>query len=640
MNMETARVITPPNIVYLHGTFHQGDELQFTDHSRGRQCVTNSIAAIALSKVCAIEQWINEYLDQILKAGDVLYQEIRPAWFFNQNPLDSGLLECDDIPGDCDIFNRHFKIFNNGSNYCGIDVTEIYNCLHEMCQQAENYDAIILMGDQYGAYASSLIYYRGSSYIFDPHSLNRTTGMPCAHGTSALLTFNNISKCAQYLEQCAHARHAVQLSVWKVVVTRMEQDKYGDQVSQFPQKTPGIDFTSSATFYEEEQKRKGSATDSACPSTFSKRTNVKLHTSKPQYGNHVNTHQKICEQKGTGTISICHICSRVFDNKENFISHQKACKKHDDNAKKFQGSKRKDNQKSTHAMQLKSKQIATTHEENIVSDQITKAKSKMKDRHYEILKLQQQIEGHEKKDDPPNMYAYLRIQVLTLQKQISKLETLLKDLTDRKTELQEQNKSIRYNLQLFGNETSGDKILTQVTVDMEIISNPAKSHEIEHKNQRKRTYSESSLPNENTNMPHLAKQARNSTHQIDEVDSTGSDRKSKKREYMRKKRLSAEYRQKENLKQRERDTQRRSSREFRQKENSKQKERNVERRLSSEFKQKENLGKKEHMKQKRLSTEHRQEENLKQQKRDTQRRSSTEFRQKENLGKKENMFIN
>ena len=515
-NMDTARLTTQLNIVYLHGTFHQGDNLQFTDNSRGRQCVANSIVAIALTKVCTIKQWTSEHLDQILKAGDVLYQEIRPAQFFQQNPQDSGLLECEDIPSNCYLFNTHFMISNNGSIYCGIDVTKIRNCLYEMCQETENYDAIILMGDQCGAYASSLIYHGGLSYIFDPHSLNPITGMPCANGTSVLLTFKNISECAEYLVQCAHGRHAVQLSVWKLVVTRIEQYECGDKVSQHLQKNPQMDSTLSHTFYEEEHKRrKGSATDSPCPSTFCKSASMKSQTSKPQNGNNLITHQNICEQKETGTIYICQICSRVFDKKRNFVSHQKSCKKHEDNAKKFKESKRKDNRKAAHATQLKSKYIRTTSEENIVSDKITKTKYKMKERHYEILKLQQQIEGHKTKNDPPKSYAYLMTQVHSLQQQISKLETLVKDLTDRETELKEQNKSIRYNLQLFGNERSTDECLTQVTADIPKIYNAARSHETEQQNPRKRMYSESS---ENINMPHVAKQSKYSTQETDEID--------------------------------------------------------------------------------------------------------------------------
>ena len=43
------------DIVYLQGTFHQGNESQFKDFSRGHQCVPDSIASIALSQICSIQ---------------------------------------------------------------------------------------------------------------------------------------------------------------------------------------------------------------------------------------------------------------------------------------------------------------------------------------------------------------------------------------------------------------------------------------------------------------------------------------------------------------------------------------------------------------------------------------------------------
>ena len=77
MNMDTTNG-TKYDIVYLKATLHQGDEVHFTDYSRGRQCVANSVVAIALSKICAIKEWTTEHLDSILKAGDVLYQQVHP----------------------------------------------------------------------------------------------------------------------------------------------------------------------------------------------------------------------------------------------------------------------------------------------------------------------------------------------------------------------------------------------------------------------------------------------------------------------------------------------------------------------------------------------------------------------------------
>ena len=82
MNMDTPTVAMEQNIVYAYGTFHQGDELQFIDYSCGCQCVTNSVSAIALSKICPIREWTTQHLDQILKAGDVLYQQVHPVEFF------------------------------------------------------------------------------------------------------------------------------------------------------------------------------------------------------------------------------------------------------------------------------------------------------------------------------------------------------------------------------------------------------------------------------------------------------------------------------------------------------------------------------------------------------------------------------
>ena len=193
MNLDTTAVTMEHNIVHLYGTFHQADELQFIEYSHGRQCVTNSVSAIALSKICPITKWTTQHLDQILKAGDFLYQQVRPVEFFSQHPLDNGLLKLDDIPVECNIFSKQFEIQNVGSMHCDINVTEIGDCLRNMCQHCLNCDAIVVMGDQYGAYAASLMQHNGKLYIFDPHSISHVTGMPCAGGTSVLLTFDTAS---------------------------------------------------------------------------------------------------------------------------------------------------------------------------------------------------------------------------------------------------------------------------------------------------------------------------------------------------------------------------------------------------------------------------------------------------------------
>ena len=353
--MDITTYTTADNLVYLHGTFHQGDKVHFIDYSRGRQCVTNSVAAIALSKICAIKQWTSEHLDNILKAGDILYQQVCPKEFFHQHPLDNGLLELENLPVECDIFNRHFKIDNNGSIDCCINVAEIRNCLCNMSSHPWDCEAIFIMGDQYGAYASCLIQYSEKIYIFDPHSLSHVTGMPCADGTSVLLVFDNMSKCAEYLVYCANAHHATQLSLWKVVVTKMQQYQCIEKVLKFPIKTPQINFEPSDRFSNEEHQS----------------TNMKSHMSKIENG---IPHSKRIEYK---------IPHSSIQNKD---------------GKRLNDTKKKEYQKSAHTTQLRSKYIITTSEENILTDKLRHTKFKIKDRLYQISKLQKQIDAHIKKN--------------------------------------------------------------------------------------------------------------------------------------------------------------------------------------------------------------------------------------------------
>ena len=586
MNKETATVKIEHDIVYLYGTFHQGDELQFINYSHGRQCVTNSVSAIALSKICPIKEWTAEHLDQILKAGDVLYQQIRPGEFFVQHPLDNGLLELQDLPVECDIFNRHFEIHNKGSIDCCITVAEIKKCLCKMSQHPWDCEAIIVMGDQYGAYASCLIQYSEKIYLFDPHSLSHITGMPCADGTSVLLVFDNMSKCAEYLVYCANARHAIQLSMWKLVVTKI--------------KTPQMNFEPSVTFFNEEHQS----------------TNKKLHTSKIENG---IPHSKRIDYK---------ITHSPIQNKD---------------AKGLNDTKKKENQKSAHTTQLRSKYIITTSEENILTNKLRYTKYKIKDRQYQISKLQKQIDAHLNKDDSKKNYSYLWTQVSGLQEQINKLETLVEDLTDRKQKMYEEKKSIEKKLQFYGKKISADENI-QDTANLPKTNNITSTHKTEHQNLCKRLSSE--IIRERSKSPQSsekiygelpAKKPRYSRYKVNELDSSKHDehRKFKKREYMKQKRLSTEYRQKENLKQREHIVQKRSSSEFREKENLKQREHKAQRRSATEFRKKESLKQRERNEKKRSSIEFREKENLKQRERDAQRRSSTEFREKENLNQRE-----
>ena len=393
------------------------------------------------------------------------------------------------------------------------------------------------MGDQYGAYASCLIQYSEKIYIFDPHSLSHVTGMPCADGTSVLLVFDNMSKCAEYLVYCANAHHAIQLSMWKLVVTEMQQYQYGEKVLKFPIKTLQMNFEPSVAFSNEEHQH----------------TNMKSHTSK--IGNRV-PHSKRIDYR---------------------ITHSSIQNK---GTKGLNDTKKKENQKSAHTTQLRSKHIITASEENILTNKLRHTKYKIKDRQYQISKLQKQIDAHKDKNDSEKKYSYLWTQVSGLQEQISKLETLVEDLTDKKHKVYEEKKSIEKKLQLFGNKIA-DKNITLDTANLPKTNSVTSTHQNEHQNLSSEIIRErSKLPQSSekiyTELP--AKKPRYSRYKVNELDNSMHDehRKFIKREYMEQKHLSTEYRQKENLKQREHNAQRRSSTEFREKENLKQRERDAQ----------------------------------------------------------------
>ena len=315
MMMDTATISRQHDIVYHHATLHQGDE-SFSAHSCGSQCVPNSIASTALSKFCTIRRWTTKELDLILKHGDKLYKDIHPEEYFNQHPGDSGLLEIEDIPTECNLFGRHFKISCDGCEHSSINHTGITESLQKFCQHSEYCDGLIFMGNRCGAYASSLIYRNGRVYAFDPHSLSPTTGMPCANGTSVLLTFDSISKFAEYLLHCASNRSAEQLTLCKVTITKMQQLECRDlnlenrQHQNANLKLHTRKLQSNTVHNEVKDDHMKNSTTTKC--------------SQDTKSKHAEHSQQIESEQNVALM--CEICSKILNNLYNFNLHKEKCK--------------------------------------------------------------------------------------------------------------------------------------------------------------------------------------------------------------------------------------------------------------------------------------------------------------------------
>ena len=218
-----------PSTVIVAGTFHQGQTDQFSDQSVGRQCVSNSVAVISFLKLKHTTKWTRLHMDNILQEGDALYKEIHSPHDF---------LEFKKHPTHVKLFTNDFTIHKISDIFGTIHKTVIEKALNDVSPSGTNVDAVLLLGDQKGAYASSMMYVDGRYYIFDTHSQSVTSSLPSEHRPSVLLEFDNLSICANYVTQIADILHTVQFTVWKVTVDHVWVYQIGNKVVHFKMITP------------------------------------------------------------------------------------------------------------------------------------------------------------------------------------------------------------------------------------------------------------------------------------------------------------------------------------------------------------------------------------------------------------------
>ena len=279
----------------------------------------------------------------------------------------------------------------------------------------------------------------------------------------------------------------------------------------------------------------------------------------------LNEHERKCKKKYNETKITykCSICSKVLDNKSNLLQHETKCKKKHHKAVKDRKKKKKDHHRSTLITQLESKYDTILKEENIITEKLKQTKSKITDRQHQILKLDKQISAYEKKNNSDGNY--LRKQITDLQDQICKYKSLIQDLSDKKMELNSQKTAITHNLQLLHKELSTDESdipvtrklpNTHITRNQQTAQNPRKSIASDPVGQT----NESSQCDTDLNVEIPAKKTRNSNYKTQNFGSNTQEKlkKVQKREYMKQKCMSTEYREKENLKQREGDAPRHS----------------------------------------------------------------------------------
>ena len=68
----------------VKGSFHQGNTSIFSANSVGKQCVPNCAIAALYTSIVPLYKWTSDILDNILKCGDKLYNDINSGHDFLQ----------------------------------------------------------------------------------------------------------------------------------------------------------------------------------------------------------------------------------------------------------------------------------------------------------------------------------------------------------------------------------------------------------------------------------------------------------------------------------------------------------------------------------------------------------------------------
>ena len=184
----------------VKGSFHQGNTSIFSSNSVGKQCVPNCATAALYTSIIPLYRWTSDILDNILKCGDKLYNDIHSG---------NDFLQVHEICKEIRIhhnlyaFQIRHEYFGRIHNQCALDTVNMTlekatSCVLQQNQNCQWAYCILCVANQNGATASLLCLSGNNCYIFDPHSRN-SYGKPTPDGTSVLMMFQNRQKMISYL---------------------------------------------------------------------------------------------------------------------------------------------------------------------------------------------------------------------------------------------------------------------------------------------------------------------------------------------------------------------------------------------------------------------------------------------------------
>lgn len=179
---------------------HQGSE-DFSELSRGRQCVANALASIAFKSLPGkeVEKWDSDDLHFLLYKGDELYRHTRRKCLFPY-------LHPSDLPKGICFSDKLLKLtiqttFSGDMSSSFQDNTPFYSLPAALnCCLADGSCSGILVCKES---AVAIFYSNSDFHVFDPHARDKF-GNPCSNGSAVLLTVQSFLQLQILLRRIFH----------------------------------------------------------------------------------------------------------------------------------------------------------------------------------------------------------------------------------------------------------------------------------------------------------------------------------------------------------------------------------------------------------------------------------------------------
>ena len=96
---------------------------------------------------------------------------------------------------------KRFVVSRSSVTYANKNRHSIESTISATLHDGSYGSAIMLLGDEQGTYAQSIMCRGGNIFVFDPHSRSNHNALPVANGTSILVKFTHRQELVLYISQ-------------------------------------------------------------------------------------------------------------------------------------------------------------------------------------------------------------------------------------------------------------------------------------------------------------------------------------------------------------------------------------------------------------------------------------------------------